>query len=79
MNLLPLLRQMLAMTDHDRQLPQVGHTKYGEAVGIVPQDRMAARPRLLRFAVSQLRLFGQYFHETMATPMRRSGSEDLTQ
>src|SRR6266536_2231058 len=36
---LALLRQILAMTDHDQQLPRVAHTKYGEAVGGGASDR----------------------------------------
>ena len=36
---LTLLRQILAMTDHDQQLPRVAHTKYGEAVGGGASDR----------------------------------------
>src|SRR5882757_1023787 len=49
----------------------------GEAVGVVLRSRMAARPRLFSFADGQFRLSGQYFRSTMATPMKRSGSEDL--
>ncbi len=33
---LALLRQILPMTDHDRQLPHVGQVNYGEAVGVGP-------------------------------------------
>jgi hypothetical protein len=40
---------------------------------------MAATPRLSGFADGQFRLSGQYFCWTMATPMKRSGSENLTQ
>ncbi len=76
---LAILRQILAMTDHDQQLPRFAHANYGEAVGRGHQTGMAARPRLLGFADSQFRLSGQYLSGPMATPMKRSGSEDLPQ
>src|SRR6266545_763519 len=69
---LALLRQILATADHDRPFLRGGHITYGETVGAVPQNGMAARPRLFGFAESQFRLFGQYFRGTMATPMQRS-------
>ncbi len=53
---LALLRQILAMTDHDRQLPRVGHVSYGEAVGVGHQAGTAVRPRLRSLAASQFRL-----------------------
>jgi len=76
---LALLRQILAITDHDRQFSRGGHITYGEAVGAVPQKGMVARPRRFGFAESHFRLFGQLFRGPMATPMQRSGSENLTQ
>jgi len=76
---LTLARQILAMTDHDQQLPRFVHANYGEAVGRAHQTGMAARPRLFGFADSQFRLSGQYLSGPMATPMKRSGSDDLTQ
>ncbi len=84
---LALLCPILAMTDHDRQLPRVGQVKYdaaksptgdGEAVGVGLQTGMAVRPPLCSFAGTQLRLFGQYSSGRTATPMKRSDSEDLT-
>jgi len=41
----------------------------GEAVGAVLQHERAARARPFAFAESPFRLFGQYFHGTMAAPM----------
>jgi len=67
------------MTDHDRQLPRFAHANDGEAVGSAHQTGMAARPRLFGFADSQFRLFGQYLSGPMATPTKRSGSDNLTQ
>src|SRR5882762_6096997 len=67
------------MTDRDRQMQGGGHSSYGEAVGVVLRSRMAATPRLSSFADDQFRLSGQYFRWTMAAPMQRSGSENLTQ
>src|SRR5260221_11345469 len=74
----PALRvSSLAMSDHDRQTQGGGHSSYGEAVGVVLRSRTAARPRPFSFADGQLRLSGRYFRWTMATPMKRPGSEDL--
>ncbi len=56
---LALLRQILAMTDHDQPLPRFAHANYGEAVGRAHQTGMDARPRLFGFADSQFRLPGQ--------------------
>ncbi len=53
---LALLRQILAMTDHDQQLSRFPTQIYGEAVGRTHQTGMAARPRLFGFADSQFRL-----------------------
>jgi hypothetical protein len=47
------------MTDHDWQLPRVGHASYGEAVETMSQGAVAARPGLFRLAESEFRLFGQ--------------------
>jgi len=65
------------MTDHDQQATGGGHSNYGEAVGVVRPNGFVATPSLYNFAESLFRLFGQYFRGTMATPMQRSGSEDL--
>jgi len=67
------------MTDRDQQMQGGGHSSYGEAVGVAFRSGIADTPRLFRFAEDQFRLSGQYFRWTMATPMQRSGSEDLTQ
>jgi hypothetical protein len=67
------------MTDHDRQMQGGGNSGYGEAIGVVLRGGMAATPRLSSFADDQFSLSGQYFRWTMAAPMQRSGSEDLTQ
>ncbi len=77
--LLSLLRQILAMTDHDQPLPRVAHTNTARPSEAAHRTRIAAGPCLLGFADSQLCLSGQYLSGPMATPMRRSGSEDLTQ
>src|SRR6266567_4860924 len=71
-----LLVSSLALTDRDQQTQGGGHSSYGEAVGLVLRSRIAAKPRLFGFADGQFRLSGQYFRWTMATPMKRSGSED---
>ena len=65
------------MTDLNQQTPGGGHSSYGEAVGVVFRSGIAATPRLSGLADGQFRLSGQYFCWTMATPMKRSGSEDL--
>ncbi len=67
------------MTDRDQQLPHLGQVSYGEAVGSWHQTATAVRPRLCSFAGSQFCLSGQYFSWLMAIPIKRSGSEDLTQ
>jgi hypothetical protein len=65
------------MKDHDRQMQGGGHSSHGEAVGVVLQGGIAAPPfQLRRRSVPPS---GQYFHWTMAAPMQRAGSEDLTQ
>src|SRR6266542_1887946 len=68
---LALLRQILAMTDHDRQFIagrphnlRVTRRAFGPPAParlseLVPQKGMAARPRLFGSAASQFRLFGQ--------------------
>ncbi len=67
------------MADHDRHLPRVGQVSYGEAVESWYRVGMAATPRLSSFAVGYFRLSGQYFSGRMATPVKRFGSEFLTQ
>jgi hypothetical protein len=69
----------LAMTDLDQETQGGGHSNYGEAVGVVLRSGMAATPSLFGFADGQFCLSGQDFRWTMATPMQRSGSEELTQ
>ncbi len=46
------------MTDRDPQMPGAGHSSYGEAVGVVLQNGIAAMPRLV-WLRRQCRLSGQ--------------------